>query len=107
MEKNVRSTQYFTATEALQMELAAHVGKLKAHSIIHTLSFKSNQNPEFFLELVEKEEEIRRHISNQKLKYILRAENNLGNSSEIANQAAHEASAKIVEINTRLNSDYF
>ena len=53
MEKNVRSTQYFTATEALQMELAAHVGKLKAHSIIHTLSLKSNQNPEFFLVLVE------------------------------------------------------
>lgn len=107
MEKNVRSTQYFTATEALQMELATHVGKLKAHSIIHTLSLKSNKNPDLFLELVGREEEIQRHISNQRLKHILRAENNLGYSSQIANQAAHEASAKIFEINTRLNSDYF
>ena len=106
MEKNVRSTQYFTATEALQMELAAHVGKLKAHHIIHTLSLQSNQDPDGFLGLVEKEEEIQRHISKQKLKYILRAENNLGDSSRIANEAAQAASAKISDLNKKLNSDY-
>ena len=107
MEKNVRSTQYFTATEALQMELANHVGKLKAHNIIHALSLRSNQDPDFFLELMEKEEEIKRHFSDQKLRHILRAENNLGDSSRIAHEAAQEASTKIAELNKRLSSDYF
>ncbi len=98
MKKNVRLTQYFTASEALQIQLASHIGKFKAHQIVHKISLKSKRNPEVFFQLLQKHPEIKRFFSKKALFDILKAENNLGDSAKLARMASELAYKKIGEI---------
>ena len=107
MTGNARSSQYFTATEALQMELAKKLGKLKSHDIIHRLSQQCKKNPDIFLKMLKNEPEIQHFLSDEKLTNILQAENNIGDCRQIVLKTVRIATVKISDLNTKLYTENF
>ena len=104
MKVNAKSSEYFTASEALQMKLANRIGKLNAHDTIHDVSQKSMGNADVFFQILKNEPEIKQNFSENELLSTLKAENNLGQSAKVAIMASEFACGKISEISKKLDS---
>ena len=88
MLENVKSTEPFTSSERIQMELAEHMGRGKAHDLLNELAKEAENDSKKYLELLSKNKFVKERVPEKRLQSLVLAENNIGDCKQIARNLA-------------------
>ena len=99
MLENVKSTEPFTSSESIQMELAEHMGRGKAHDLLNELAKEARNDSKKYLELLKKNKFVKETVPEKRLQTIVSAENNVGDCKKIAKDLA--------EVGSKFSKDIF
>lgn len=98
MYQNVLNNKGLDNSEYIMMKIAEKLGKDKAHSIIYELAIKSEVEHKDYFQLLKENEIISSAFSEEEIKNMLKPENYIGLSSELAVEMAEKARKKAEEI---------
>ena len=98
MYQNVLNNKGLDNSEYIMMKIAEKLGKDKAHSIIYELAIKSETEHKNYFQLLKENEIISSAFSEEEIKNMLKPENYIGLSSELAVEMAEKARKKAEEI---------
>ncbi len=88
MLENVKSTEPFTSSESIQMELAEHIGRGKAHDLLNELAKEAKNDSGKYLELLRENKLVKEKLSEKRFQFLVSAENNVGDCKKIAKDLA-------------------
>ena len=98
MYQNVLNNKGLDNSEYIMMKIAERLGKDKAHSIIYELAIKSETEHKDYLQLLKENKVISEVFNEEDIKNMLKPENYIGLSSELAEEMAEKARKKAAEI---------
>ena len=98
MYQNVLNNKGLDNSEYIMMKIAERLGKDKAHSIIYELAIKSETEHKDYLQLLKENKVISKVFNEEDIKNMLKPENYIGLSSELAEEMAEKARKKAAEI---------
>ena len=101
MLENVKSTEPFTSSENIQMELAEHMGRGKAHDLLNELAKEARNDSKKYLELLKKNKFVKETVPEKRLQTIVSAENNVGDCEKIAKDLSEVGSKFSKDVSKR------
>ncbi|MDU1910429.1 adenylosuccinate lyase family protein [Fusobacterium sp.] len=98
MYQNTLNNKGLDNSEYIMMKIAEKLGKDKAHSIIYKLAIKSETEHKDYLQLLKEDELLSSIFDENDIKNLLKPENYIGLSSQLAIEMAEKARKKAVKI---------